>query len=84
MVPFLLERFALSGNNNLLIRGEQDIEAMSDWQNKVDVCKNKLAVNEHGLHRLLPPTQLPGGKHFHFPHFSERFPRNGSGSALIW
>jgi hypothetical protein len=45
-VPFPLERFVLSGNNNLLIRGEQDIEAMSDWQNKVDVSQNKLADNE--------------------------------------
>jgi hypothetical protein len=31
-----------------VIRGvtEQDIEAMGDWQNKVDISKNKLADNE--------------------------------------
>ena len=47
-VAFPLERFVLSGDNNLVIRGvtEQDIEAMGEWQNKVDVSKNKLADNE--------------------------------------
>jgi hypothetical protein len=46
-VTFPLERFVLSGNNHLVIRGvtEQDIEAMGEWQTKVGIDENKVADN---------------------------------------
>jgi hypothetical protein len=46
-VAFPLERFVLSGDNHVVIHGvsEQDIEAMDEWQTKIDINENKVADN---------------------------------------
>ena len=46
-VAFPLERFVLSGKDHLVIHGvtENDIEAMDQWQSKVDINENKVADN---------------------------------------
>jgi len=46
-VAFPLERFVLSGKDHLVIHGvtESDIEAMDQWQSKVDINENKVADN---------------------------------------
>jgi sporulation protein YlmC with PRC-barrel domain len=46
-VAFPLDRFVLSGEDHLVIHGvtENDIEAMDQWQSKVDINENKVADN---------------------------------------
>jgi hypothetical protein len=41
-VAFPLERFALRGNDRLVIRGvtEQDIEAMDNWRSQISTVRN--------------------------------------------
>jgi sporulation protein YlmC with PRC-barrel domain len=53
-VAFPIERFALSGENHLVIHGvtEQDIQAMDDWQNTVDVEKSRVADTQLRLPQL--------------------------------
>jgi hypothetical protein len=53
-VAFPIDRFALSGENHLVIHDvtEQDIQAMDDWQNTVDVEKSKVADTQLRLPQL--------------------------------